>query len=98
MNRDQAIARIKTVEPVIRALGAKALYLFGSTARNQALDGSDIDVFIDRDPAQQCGFSEFFDIQETLESALGVLVDLGTRTGLHPVLKHAIEQSAIRVF
>ena len=98
MNRDQAIAAIRTVEPAIRSLGAQSLYLFGSTARNEARDDSDVDVFIDRDPIKPCGFIEFFDIQEILQTALGAPVDLGTRTGLKPHVRAEIEQSAIRVF
>lgn len=44
------------------------------------------------------GFNELFDMQDVLERALGVKVDLGNRTGLHPVLRAEIEQSAIRIF
>lgn len=98
MNREQAIARIVKVAPAIRALGAAALYLFGSTARNEAKETSDVDIFIDRDPTKAMGFIEFFDMEEILQEALGTKVDLGTRTGLHPMLRADIEQTAIRVF
>jgi uncharacterized protein len=98
MNRDDAIASIRRVEPVIRAMGATAVFLFGSTARNEANENSDVDVFIELDPTKKIGLFELFDIEEQLEKALGTKVDLGTRTGLHPVLKRDIEQSAIRVF
>jgi predicted nucleotidyltransferase len=98
MKRDDAIARIKEAEPAIRALGAKSIYLFGSTARNEATPTSDVDIFIDRDPSKQFGFIELFDLEELLTTTLGTKVDLGTRTGLHPVLRSEIEQSAIRIF
>lgn len=97
MNRDEAISRIKHIEPAIRALGASALYLFGSTARNDAKPTSDVDVFIDKDPTKPFGLIEFFDIEELLEAALGTKVDFTTRDALHPVLKADIERSAIRV-
>lgn len=97
MNRDQAIARIKNAENAIRALGAKSVYLFGSTARNQAKPTSDVDIFIDKDPKKPLGFMEFFGLEELLEDALGAKVDLCTRTGLHPALRAEIEQSAIRI-
>jgi uncharacterized protein len=73
MNRDQAIASILKVEPSIRALGAQAVYLFGSTARNEAKPTSDVDIFIDRDPKKPLGFIEFFDLEELLEDTLGAL-------------------------
>lgn len=98
MNRDDAIARIKQIEPAIRAFGASALYLFGSTARNEAMPTSDVDIFVDLDPSKKVGLFELFDMEDHLEHALGTRVDLGTRTGLHPILRNDIEQSAIRVF
>lgn len=97
MNRDDAIARIKEIEPVIRSMGATAVYLFGSTARNEAAPTSDVDIFFDRDPSVRFGLIEFIGMEHLLEDALGTKVDLTTRDSLHPVLKHAIEQSAIRV-
>jgi uncharacterized protein len=97
MNRDQAIALIRKAEPRIRALGAAALYLFGSTARNEATPTSDIDVFIDRDPTKKFGFIELTDLEFLLEETLGTEVDLCTRTSLHPVLRGDIEKTAIRV-
>lgn len=97
MNRDDAIARIKNAEHAIRALGAQAVYLFGSTARNEAKPTSDVDLFIDRDPSKPLGFIEFFDLEHLLEAALGTKVDLATRECLHPVLRADIERSAIRI-
>ena len=96
MNRDEAILRIKAVEPSIHALGAASLYLFGSTARNEANPTSDVDIFVDRYPGR-LGFCEFFDLQDLLQDTLGRPVDLATRTSLHPALKDEIEQTAIRI-
>ena len=97
MQRDIAIQRIRAIESSIRSLGASAVYLFGSTSRNEAGPNSDVDVFIDKDPAHSFGLTEFCRLEETLAEALGTKVDLATRESLHPVIKHEIEQSAIRV-
>lgn len=74
------------------------MYLFGSTARDEATPTSDVDIFIDRDPAKTFGFMELTELEFLLERTLGTHVDVGTRTGLHPVLRDEIEQSAIRIF
>lgn len=97
MNREDAIARIKAAEQAIRALGAQTLYLFGSTARNEAKPTSDVDIFVDRDPTKNLGLIEFFDLEALLENKLGTKVDLCTRASLHPILKSEIERTAIRV-
>ena len=98
MPRDEVIAKLKAVEPALRAHGAAALYLFGSYARNEAQPGSDVDVFIDKDRSRKFGFDEFMDIYFILRERLGVDVDYGTREGLHPFPRQQIERDAIRVF
>jgi uncharacterized protein len=98
MRREEAIAKLKDSEPVIRARGAAALYLFGSHARDQARTDSDVDVFIDKDRTRKFGFDEFMDIYFVLQERLGDKVDYGTREGLHPLLRSKIEREAIKVF
>ena len=50
MKRDVAIAKLKENEDAIRALGATSLYLYGSTARDEAGPESDVDVFVEYVP------------------------------------------------
>jgi predicted nucleotidyltransferase len=47
MRRDEAIERIGSNADRFRELGVASLYLFGSTARNEAGADSDVDVFVD---------------------------------------------------
>ena len=92
------IEKLKQQEGAIRALGAQSLYLYGSCARDEAGHGSDVDVFIDRDPAKKFGFLELTGLAIMLQDLFEAEVDVGTRTGLHPMLRPAIESSAIKVF
>ena len=96
MRRSDAIESLKSQADEIRRLGATSLYLFGSTARDEAGPESDVDVFIDYD-RERFGFSEFFRIRDALEAAVRGKIDLATRASLHPVLKQAIEAEAIRI-
>jgi predicted nucleotidyltransferase len=98
MRRDEIVARLKIAEPALRQHGVAALYLFGSHARDEAQEDSDIDLFIDRDRSRPFGFDEFMDIYLLLQARLGGNVDYGTREGLHPELRPAIERQALRVF
>ena len=97
MRRDEVIARLKAAEPEIRARGASALYLFGSVARDEARDDSDIDLFIDPD-YERLGFVELFELEEHLADLIGRPVELSTRKGLHPMMRPEIERGAIKVF
>jgi predicted nucleotidyltransferase len=47
MRRDDAIAKLKQHEAELRRLGVHHLYLFGSTARGDAREDSDVDLFFD---------------------------------------------------
>ena len=98
MTRSAAIAKLKETSDAVRALGATALYMFGSAARDEAGDASDIDVFVDYDPAESFSLFDLAGIKVLLEEELGVEVDITTRDSLHPLLRTRIEQSAVRIF
>ncbi len=46
MDCEAAIAALKAHESEFRQLGVEHLYLFGSTARGEARDNSDVDLFL----------------------------------------------------
>jgi predicted nucleotidyltransferase len=98
MKRADAIAELRQRASEIRARGASALYLFGSTSRDAAGEESDLDLFLDYDPAGRFNAFDLVGIKLFLEDELGASIDLTTRDGLHPRLRERIEQSAVRVF
>lgn len=97
MDRDKAIARLKAHEAKLRRLGIEHLYLFGSTARGEAPEDSDVDLFFDH-PVGSTGLYELMDVQETASSILGCKADIMTRRSPRRVLRDRIEASALRVF
>jgi hypothetical protein len=98
MTRDDAIAALKALEPEARALGATGLYLFGSTARGEAGPDSDVDVFIEADLDHGFSALELIGIGHLIKDRTGLEADIGTRSGLHPHFRRAIEAEAVRVF
>ena len=72
MRRELVIAKIRDNAAAIQALGVASLYLYGSHARDEAQSGSDVDVFIDRNPDQRFGFIELTEIEFLLQDILGV--------------------------
>jgi predicted nucleotidyltransferase len=98
MRRDEVIEQLKQHEADIRALGAASLYLYGSHARDEAREDSDVDLFFDRDPNKRISLMELIELKFLAEQILGTEVDIGTRTSLHPVLKPEIERNALRIF
>jgi|SRR3954447_425806 predicted nucleotidyltransferase len=98
MRRDEVIAKLKSIEPALRAVGVAALYLFGSHARDEAGPDSDVDVFVDPAAEKAFGFLPFMEAYETIQQAIPAKVDYGTRKGLHPLLRPSVEQEAVRIF
>ena len=97
MNRDEAISRLQQHEADLRKLGVEGLYLFGSTARGEAGDSSDVDLFFDYQKGK-LGLFELMDVKEYAAGILGRKTDIMTRDSLHKMLRPQIEASAIRVF
>ena len=97
MDRDTAIVRLQAHEAELRRLGVKHLYLFGSTARGEAREDSDVDLFFDYEKGTLSLF-DIMDIGERTSDILGRRADVMTRSSIHPVLKERIEASALMVF
>jgi uncharacterized protein len=96
MRRAETIAALQEIASEIKDFGATSLYLFGSTARNEAGEVSDVDLFIDYDP-ERFSFVELIRLRNRLSDILGHTADLTTREGLHPLLRPMIEAEAIKV-
>jgi len=97
MQREAAIATLKAHEAELKHLGVEHLYLFGSTARGEASEDSDVDLFFD----YQKGKLSLFDLMEVMEltsSILGRKADITTRDSLHSALRQRIEASAVAIF
>jgi len=72
-----------------------SLALFGSTARGQAHEGSDVDILISFNTAATS--KQYFGARFYLEDVLQCLVDLITDKALRKELRPYIERDAIHV-
>ena len=96
MNRSEAIEMLTQSKSVLAArYGVTRLALFGSTARDEARDDSDIDILVAFDgPATS---KRYFGVLFYLEDQLGLPVDLVTEKALRPELRPYIEKEAVHV-
>jgi predicted nucleotidyltransferase len=88
---------ISANEQHLRQFGVKEIYVFGSVARGEAKETSDIDFFVVLDEGVQIGFLRFVELELFLSEKLNAKVDLGTKKSLHPLLRDQILREAIRV-
>ena len=95
MNRADAAAQIKELEPELRRLGVRSISIFGSVARNSAEPTSDLDLIAEFDLPHT--FRQYFDTLLLLEERLKVHVDLAEPHTLHPKLRESILAEAVKV-
>jgi uncharacterized protein len=96
MGRDETITILKSHSAEIRErFGVKRLAVFGSIARNEASDDSDVDVLVEfRDKAT---FKGYMALKFHLEDLLGRPVDLVTQKAIRPVTRPSIERDLVDV-
>ncbi|MFC3322676.1 nucleotidyltransferase family protein [Mesorhizobium cantuariense] len=98
MSRNEVIERLQRNADAIKGMGATSLYLFGSTLGGGAGPDSDLDLFIDYDPARRFSLIDLVSIKQFLEEKMSAEIDITTRDSLNPMLKADIERSAVRIF
>lgn len=93
MKRDEILALLRAYRADSKEYDVKSLAIFGSVARNEETEESDIDILIEF--GQPVGLFEFVRIKDQLEKLLNRPVDLVTPEALKKQLKEQILKEAI---
>jgi predicted nucleotidyltransferase len=98
MKRNEALDILRAEQEHLRRdFGVKSLALFGSVARDQAKDSSDVDLLVEFD--RPIGLLHLIGTQQYIEKRLGVArVDLILRRAIIPELKEDILTEAVDAF
>ena len=96
MKRDDVLKLLRTHKATLaQRFGVTGLALFGSFARDQAADDSDVDILVQFDgPATS---DAYFGVQFYIEDLMGHPVDLVTDKALRAVLRPYIEREMVNV-
>jgi len=97
MDKESVIRTLRAHEAELRAEGISHVYLFGSVARGEADEKSDVDLFYDYD-SERFGFLQFMRIRELAPEFFGRQVDIVPRDGIHPLIRPEVERTAIEIF
>ena len=96
MNKQVILTQLTgRMEEIRHRFSVKKLSIFGSVARGEASDSSDVDVLVAFD--RTANFDIFMDLKFYLEELLGMGVDLVTDKALRPQVRRAIEREMIDV-
>lgn len=93
MTLEETIVRLKKHQASLRVYGIVSISIFGSVARGDSDDRSDIDLLVEF--GRPIGMFEFVRLKAELKEILEHSVDLVTREALHPALRDSILAEAI---
>jgi predicted nucleotidyltransferase len=83
------VARIgASLGPVLRDHGVVRAGLFGSTARGEAHDGSDLDMLVEFEPGRT--LFDLVDLRDAITRLLGRDAHVVTYGSLHPLLREHV--------
>ena len=95
MKRSETLQKLAAHRDELTRIDVKTLAVFGSVARDEARQDSDVDIMVEfQGPAT---FNGYMDLKFFLEDLLGNSVDLVTRKSIRPKLKTQIEKEALYV-
>ena len=80
---------------IAAAHGARNLRVFGSVARGEADESSDIDLLVDMEPGRS--LMDMGGLLMDLEELLGRKVDVVTEGGLHWYIREKVLREAVRL-
>lgn len=96
MNRDNVLNVLRAHKATLaQRFGVTELALFGSFARDQATDDSDVDILVRFDMPPN--WQRYFGAQGYLEDLLGRPVDLATNQDLRVEIRPYVEREVIDV-
>ena len=98
MDREGILSKLREHERELRAAGIMSLSLFGSVARGEANDRSDVDLMADFDGAAKISLLGVAGLENRLSDILGVRADLSQRRMLKPEVMQRATREAVRVF
>ncbi|MDE2838107.1 MAG: nucleotidyltransferase family protein [Chloroflexota bacterium] len=96
MNRSELLRLLQAHRQTLsERFGVASLAVFGSFARDEATDDSDLDILVTFDgPATS---RSYFGVQFYIEDLTGRTVDLVTAKALRPELRPSVERDWVRV-
>lgn len=93
-HKDQILTLLKQQLPYLRSnFKVKSIGLFGSYAREEQTETSDIDLLVEFEVP--VGFFKFIDLEDYLSEKLGAKVDLVTPDALKPLIKPSVTAEAV---
>jgi len=98
MNSETILHILKAHESALRAQGVAHAAIFGSVARGDQTDSSDIDVMVDISPDVPVDLFAYIGIVQFIEDLFPFRVDVANRAALKSFMRPSAERDALYAF
>jgi uncharacterized protein len=92
------LGRLRAHEAELRERGVVHVAVFGSVARHEERDDSDVDLLVDLTPDVAADFFAYAGVADDLESIVGRDVDVARKDLLRPHVRPKAEAQAVYAF
>ncbi len=100
-NKQKKLIQLRDeILPILEPYGVSRLALFGSVARGQATQRSDIDILVDfEEPRRKpLGLFKWVELEEELGKRLGRKVDLVSNAALNKYIRPYVEKEMVVIY
>jgi predicted nucleotidyltransferase len=98
MTLQEIVGKLRAGEPHLRQWGVRHAAVFGSVARGENKDTSDIDILIELDPKTPMGMFQYARLKIDIAELVGGPADVVNRRTVRPMLRDAILREAVDAF
>ena len=98
MTRDEIITKIQSSAPALPAEGVTKLAIFGSRAREDARDDSDLDVLVEVEPGAKFSLLNLIGVEHIVEAATGLRAQATMRRSIDSRMAERIADDIVEVF
>ena len=96
--KEQIIKKLKELKPYLeKEYSVEEIGVFGSYARNEQTEESDIDILVALKQGHSVGLIEFCGMQIFLSEIFNKKIDLVSKRGIHPALEKYILNEVVYI-
>ena len=96
MSKEEIVQKLTVHQSELKELLVKKIYIFGSHARGEGGEKSDLDLIVEFAPEAEIGLFAFARLRRRLSELLGKEVDLVTPEAIRPEMREEIFREAVR--
>ena len=98
MTLDEIVTKVRAAAPAIRAEGVTKLAVFGSRARSDAREDSDLDILVEVEPDSKFSLLNLIGVEHIIKDATGLPAQATMRRSLDPRMAERIADDIVEVF